>query len=895
MHTGDLLRRIRFLLRRRADRRELQEEMSLHRELRARQLTQQGGAAAESSFMASRLFGNQTLLGEKANDMWGWNWLEDFAKDLRHTARTLGANRAFATFAILTLALGIGTNTAIFSVTNALLLRTLPVQDPGQIYHVSCDGEPDGASNTGDSRTSFSNYVFQHLRTNHNSVSDLMAYVPLGNNKIAVRAKTLPEEAAVDMVSGNFFTGLRVRPACGRMLSAQDESSHTPFGIVSYAYASSHFGSACAAVGRPLFIKGLPFTIVGVTASNFVGVGPAPTDIWVPFQQDPEMNAWGASGTNYAADSNWWCLLMIARLKPGVTRTAAEASLNPAFQHAAYEPLGGKPHSGEKPTRLHLKEARGLAQNAGFQKPLLILQVMVGLLLVIACGNVSMLLAVRNAVRRREFSVRLAIGGSPGRLFRQLFAESVALVFSGALLGLLFAFLATRVLARWAEIEISLAPDRTVLLFTLAVSVAAAFIFGIAPAFRAARIPIANAMKISSATSYRDRSRFASGTITAAIQLALCLTLLVGTGLLVRTLQNLENVNVGFPTGGLLVFGISPHLPRQGNDQAIAFYRSLTTKLRSIPQVQSVTLEGNRLASGWSNNTDAIIDGTWPRDVSDKALRWNNVGPDFFQTLGIHLIEGRDFNEADSQTAPLVAVVNRTFLERFLHGRNPLGHTVSFTAKKQFTIVGVAEDSKYTGIQEDAMPMAWFPYTQAIDVGTMQIELRTAGNPAAVLSRVRKVVADFGPDLALLQPKTQQAEFDGTISDQILMARLSISFAVLAVVLVAIGLYGTISYNVTRRTSELGLRMALGAERGQVLWMVLRSGLLLCVFGIGLGLPLATASSHVLGSLLYGVAATDPLSLAAAVVGILSIGLLATYLPARRAATIDPMIALRNE
>ncbi len=701
MNTGELLRRISFLIRSRAHRHEIQEEMSLHRELRARQLAEQGGAPEESSLQASRLFGNQTLLEEKANDMWGWNWLEDFGKDLRHTARIIGANRAFATFAILTLALGIGANTAIFSVTNALLLRTLPVQDPGRIYHVLCDGQPDGASNTGNDSTSFSDYVFQHLRTNHNSVSDLMAYVPLGFNKIAVRSQTLPEEAAVDMVSGNFFTGLRVRPACGRVLSAQDESSHAPFAVVSYGYASSHFGSGCAAVGRPLFIKGLPFTIVGVAASSFVGVGPAPTDVWVPFQQGPEMNAWGASGTNYAADPNWWCLLMIARLKPGVTQAAAEASLNPAFQHAAYEPLGGKPHPGEKPTRLHLKEARGLAQDGGFQKPLLILQVMVGLLLVIACGNVSMLLAVRNAVRRREFSVRLAIGGSTGRLFRQLLAESVALVFSGALLGLLFAVLATRVLARWAEIEISLAPDRTVLLFTLAVSVAAALIFGIAPAFRAARIPIVDAMKISSATSYRGRSRFGSGTLTAAIQLALCLTLLVGTGLLVRTLQNLEHVNVGFPTGGLLVFGISPHLAGQGNDPAIAFYRSLTTQLRSIPQVQSVTLEGNRIASGWSNNTNAIVDGKPPRGISGRALRWNNVGPHFFRTLGIRLIEGRDFNEDDSQTAPLVAVVNRTFSERFFRGRNPLGHTVSFTSKKQFTIVGVAEDSKYTGIQED--------------------------------------------------------------------------------------------------------------------------------------------------------------------------------------------------
>ena len=890
MDVGTLIRRVRFLLNRSKEQQDLEEEMRLHRELRARQLA---GEAADQ--MASRLFGNQTLWKERANDMWGWNWLEDLGRDWKQTGRMLSANRGFASIAILTLALGIGANTAIFSVVNALLLQNLPVPHPQQLYRIKTDRMPWNTSNTGDPSTSFSDYVFEHLREDHHVLETLVAYVPLGYNKISVRAGALPQEAAVDLVSGNFFTGLGVRPACGRMLSSDDEAKHAPVAVVSYGYATKEFADACAAVGRPLSVKQVPLTIVGVAANGFAGVEPGLTDVWVPFQVRPEMNAWGHSGKSFLADPHWWCILLIARLQPGTTKAAAEAALNPAYQRAAYEPLGGKPAAGEHPVRLSLVRAQGIANADNIKTPLLILQVMVAMLLVIACGNVSMLLAVRNASRGREFCVRLALGGSKWRLLRQLLAESLVLVGCGTLLGLVLALFATRVLAQWAELDTIPSPDQTVLLFTLMLSVLVAIVFGLGPALNASRVSIADSIKNSAATAFRDRSRINAGNLMTAVQLAFCLALLVATGLLVRTLQNLQNVNIGFKTTDLLLFGISPQIEADDDAKTIGFYRSLISQLRLLPQVQGVTLTGNRIGSGWSNNTDVYLDGKTPTDTADTSFRWNDVGPDFFTTLGIPLLAGRDFSDGDSQKAAAVAVVNRTFVKHFLHAGNALGHTVSFDAGKPFTIVGIAEDNKYTGVQEDPAPVAWFPYMQLSERGAATVEVRTAGPPLAALPSIRKALARFAPDLALLQPRTQQAEFAQGISSQTLVAKLSFSFAVLAVLLVSIGLYGTISYSVKRRTTEVGIRVALGAEGGRVIWMILRQGLLLCALGLILGLPLVFALGHFLATLLYGVKPTDTLAIAIAALSIFVISAIATYIPARRAALIDPIKALRYE
>ncbi len=887
-----LLRRLQLLLNRDRYLDDLEAEMRLHRDLRAQAFVEQGLTADD----AYRRFGNTTLIKEDSRNMLTWNLFEDLLKDLRYSCRSLLANPLFALVAILTLALGMGANTAIFSVTNAVLLRRLPVAHSEQLVYVHVEpGQPDGAGNTGNGNSSFSEYVFEQLRTQHQAFSALLAYVPLGMNKIAVRMGPLPEEASVEMVSGDFFTGLGVGVSCGRALSLEDERNHSAVAVLGYGYWNRRLAADCSTVGKTIYVKGNPFTIVGVAARGFTGVEPIPTDIWIPLQTNPALNAWGSQEKNYYADPLWWCLRLIGRLAPDVTSQQAEAALAPTFLRAAYEHLNGKPKAQEKPRKLQLVPVHGIGDDADdYKQPLYMLLAIVGVILAIACGNVAMLMAARNSNRRREFSIRLAIGGSQSRLFRQLLAESLLLSLAGAVLGWLFAMAFTRAMASWADMEVSLSPDRSVALFTCAVMVLLALLFGLAPLLTVRSVPVGLALKDSSATAFQEKSKSSSARLIVVAQVALGLMLAVSAGLLTRTLRNLEDANLGLKTDGLLVFGLSPQLTAPSNAALIGFYSSLLEKLRALPGVSAVTLMENRIGSGWSNNTSAVLDGKRPENVS-AFMRWNSVGSDFFKTLGVPILQGRDFLDSDDATSQKVAIVNETFAKHFLKDREVLGHLVSYNSKTAFTIVGVVADSKYRGVREDPLPMAYFPYTQSVEIGDMHVEVRTAGEPLAYLPQVRKTVASLAPDLALLQPMTQRAQFDASIGQERLVSRLSLFFSALAILLVASGLYGTLAYSVSRRTSEFGVRMAIGCERPQLLWMVLREGLVLSALGILIGLPIAVGAARWLGSMLFNLAPFDPLTFFSAAIGIFLVCLLAGLIPAFRAASIDPIRALRYE
>jgi predicted permease len=838
--------------------------------------------------------------------------MKQFLHDLSYAWRQLRKSPGFAFVAVLTLALGIGANTAIFSVMDAVVLRYFPVPNPQQLVYLLGANRPTNTSQTGDDDYSFTEYSFEQLRGQRRAFSDLMAFVPLGLPTIAVRYGDEPEEARGDMVSGNFFSGLGVAMERGRGFTLDEEARHAQVAVLSYDYWTRRFGRNPAILGDTLYVKGVPFTMVGIARPGFTGVEPVDQkrmDFWIPLQNRPDITAWGQAdqhdGFALYGTKAWWCLMMIGRLEPGVTAKQAQAQLNSLFRQTAY--WGGAKQEPKRPLpELHFSAARGnQGLREGYEQPLELLMAMVGLVLVIACSNVAMLLMARNAAREREFSLRLALGASRRHLFRKLLTESVLLVGAGAGLGWLFAEWSTKALASWSEFDVNIGPDRTVLLFTLGVSLVAALVFGLAPLRSAAGVSPGLALKTSAAASSQDKKKLRGGHVVVALQVSLCLVLLVGAGLLLRTLRNLETANLGLQASGLLTFGITPPQNLRSDAETVHFFQALTTRLRTLPGVESVTLMQNRIGSGWSNNTYAYVDGVLPIGETDAAImRWNTVGADYFHVLRIPLLLGRDITDADTAASAKVVVVNHTFADRFLAGRNPIGHRVAFdnvpepsnpAGPTQYTIVGVAADSKYRAVDEQPRGMAYFPYAQVPGVATMHFDLRTAGSPADLLPQVRTAVHDFGLDLPLLDPMTQQEQFDESFTQQRLFSRLATFFGLLAALLVATGLYGTLAYRVSRRTAEIGVRMALGAQRRQVLWMVLRECLAVTAAGAAIGLPFAFAIARVLRSTLFGLGPSDPLTFAAALLGMAAVTLASSLIPARRAASVDPMQALRSE
>jgi len=875
------------------------EEIKAHLELETDELKREGLSEDEARWKARREFGNVRAAQERFYLKGRWVGLDKLLRDVRFGLRSLRQSPGFAATAILTLALGIGANTAVFSVMNAVLLRSLPVNDPDRLVYLRTSNPPRGTG-TIDSNETFSYPVYDALRQQSRGLSPVMAYAPLSNSKVAVRYGAQPEEAEGDMVSGTFFSGLGVKLQRGRGFTEQDEANHASIAVISYNYWTRRFARNLGVLGQTLYVNGVAVTIVGVAAEGFEGVeGGGSTDFWMPLQSRPELNAWGnppENGKTYLANSTWWCLRLVGRLAPGVTRAQAVAQLQPVFQRAAYIGLG-TPMGGEKPPVLSLADAKSFpGYDQQYGKPLRMLMAMVGLVLLIALTNVVMLLMARNAARQREFSVRQALGAGRGELLRQLLAESLILVTAGGALAWGFAEMATRLLGRWAQIESSLAPDRTVMLLTLGVLVFAALLFGLAPL----RVALAGgaelALKTSAATSNTDAGKSRTGRMIVALQMALCVVLLVGGGLLIRTLRNLENTPLGLQVDGLVVFGVKPNI--QSVPAGVAFYVNLMNKLRALPGVESVTIMEERLGSWWSDNSDMMVDGKLP-DVangSSRTVRSNVAGPDFFRTLGVPVLAGRDFVDSDTATSPHVGIINQQFAERFLPNQNPLGHIIGpDNGRYQMTIVGVVKDHKYRSIDEKPIPMAWYMYAQIPVTGAMHVEMRVEGEPLAILPSARKVVQQMNPNLPLIRPMSQRAQFDTTISGQTLFARLAGFFGFLAVVLVATGLYGTLAYRVSMRTAEIGVRMAVGARREQVVWMILQDSLLLTAAGVVIGVPLAMLVGQALTSSLYGVTPFDAVSYLLAVVGVAVVALVASAVPAGRAASVDPMRALRAE
>jgi len=878
---------------------ELDEELGEYLEMAADEKMKQG-MSRQDALRAVRLEGGSLDGTKEIVRSGGWESVVDTLwRDLLFAARMLRKSPGFTLVAMLTLALGVGGNTAVFSVMNTVLLRYLPLPNPRQLVFLRLpDGPPDGLSTTGDDDRSFSYPVFEALRKEHAVFSDLMAYVPLAVDKVAVRIGQDPEEAEGDMVSGNFFSGLGVSFTRGRGFALEDETAHASVVVLSYSYWTTRFGRSPSAIGQTIYVKGVPFTVIGVTAQGFYGVEPASsTDFWIPLQSRPELNAWGEEPSLDALYGNpkWWCIQLIGRLVPGVTESQALAKLDPVFQSAAFIGLGTHDPKAKK-SILAFTSAQGIqGLRDDYHKPIQILLAMVGLVLAIACANVSMLLVARNATRAREFSLRMALGAGRGRLLRQTLTESFLLVAGGAAFGWMFAISGSQALAAWSGMEIPFVLDSRVLLFTLAISISCAIVFGLAPLRMAVSVPVGVTLKISNATARRDQRSSWLGKVVVASQMALCLILLVGSGLLVRSLRNYQTLPLGLRVDGLLVFGTDP-FSLHSDEEKEHFYQNLLARLREAPGVESATLLSHRLGSGWGWNSVWAIDGVMPQAPFSESMSANHVGPYFCHTLGIPILRGRDVTDADTRSAPKVVLVNETFSKRFFPKGDALGHSVGKNKpENRLTIVGVIGDSKYKRVDEKSKPTLYFPFAQHTPIPNMQVELRTSGDPDALLPSVRAVLHDLDPNLPIQKPVTQRAQFDESYSQARLFARLSIFFGVIAVLLVATGLYGTLAYRVDRRTSEIGVRMALGAQQGQVLWLILRESLLVSGAATLAGVPVAIAGARLMRSMLFGVQPGDMISFLLALFGVILVALAASIIPARRAMRVDPVVALRYE
>ena len=875
------------------------EEIQAHIELEAEELRRQGLSEEEARWQARRNFGSMRAAQERFYLHHRWAWLDRLHRDLRLGLRSLLESPGFTITAVLTLALGMGANTAVFSVMNSVMLRSLPVTDANRVVYFRTTNPPHGTG-TIDSEETFSYSIYEALHKQAGAMSAVIAYVPLSGNKVAVRYGSEPEEAEGDMVSGDFFSGLGIGLERGRGFSEQDEQNRAPIAVISHNYWTRRFARNPDVLGSTLYVSGIGFTIVGIAGEGFEGLETGQsTDFWIPLQSRPELNAWGNAledGKTYMTNPTWWCLRLIGRLSPGTSKAQATAQLEPIFQQAAYIGIG-EPAKGERKPLLSLIDAKGFPGYAEkYGRPLDLLMGMVGLVLLIAMTNVIMLLVARNSTRQREFSMKLALGAGRGDLLRQLLTESLFLTAAGGIMAWFFAVFATRALGEWAQMESSLAPDATVLRFTMGVLAIAVLIFGLAPLRIALSAGPTLALKTSAAPSHADAGKSRLGRIIVAFQITLCVVLLVTAGLLIRTLRNLENTSLGMKVDGLVVFGVQPDI--RSLSQGRAFYRDLIGKLHDLPGVQYVTVMEERIGSGSSDNSDMMVDGKLPMVANggSRTVRSNVAGPGFFTTLDVPVLAGRDFADSDTATSPHVGIINEEFAKRFLPDQDPLGHIIGPAGfPYQMTIVGVVKNHKYRSIDEESIPMAWYEYAQIPIIGKMDVEMRVHGEPLAILPAARKVVQQLDPNLPLIRPMTQRAQYDLTISNQVLFARLAGFFGLLAVALVATGLYGTLAYRVNQRTAEIGIRMAMGARRGQVVWMVLRDSLLLTAIGMAIGIPFAMLVGRALASSLYGVQPLDTASYLLAVIGIATVSLAASALPARRAASVEPLIALRTE
>ncbi|HEV2396230.1 MAG TPA: ABC transporter permease [Candidatus Sulfotelmatobacter sp.] len=894
----------------------IEEEFQSHLQMLADRFVSQGMTKAEALRAAKQQFGGVAQVEEELRERSGLAFLDSLWQDLCYGLCMLRRSPGFTAVAVLTLALGIGANTAIFSIVDAVMLRFLPVRNPKQLVLLNRTGGLNvvQSDNGSPNAEPFSYPTFEAIRAHNHVFSEVFGFVPLdvpGYEKANVNISGQASLAEAELVTGDYFSGLGVSPIIGRIIGPQDEKAEAPrTAVISYGYWSRRFGHNSAALGTTIVIDGVPFTIVGVTPPLFFGVQPGrAVDVWVPLRDDPKLLPYGMTAAPGSGDPfssrDWWWLMIMGRLKSGVTTQQAAAQVEVLFQQSIAGSFKEKP---KVPPHIKIESGQqGLANlQQQFSKPLWILMVVVGMVALIACANIAGLLIARSQTREREIALRLSLGASQRRVVRQLLTESVLLASVGGLLGLLLAYWGSRALLLLMSsgghaLNLALQLNPEVLAFTAGVSVLTAILFGLAPALRSARTDLNSALKEAPgarpSSSRLKRSR--AGSLLAISQVALSLLLLVGAGLFVRTLQNLANQNLGFNQHDLLLFAVDPAKEGYKGQALIDFYERLLRHLQVLPGVRSATASEEPLLSGMQDSWDVSIEGLKSKP---GQIEWNNVGPSFFETMGIPLLAGRGIQWQDTASSLKAVVVNDAFARQFLDGRSPIGYKITFKnflskgPDFSYEIVGMVRDAKYASLRRAPQPTVYAPFSQApFPMWMLHYEIRTAGNPTTIVPAVRDVVHSLDSNVPLSEVKTQTEQIAESSMQERMFAQVTSFFSALAALLSCIGLYGLIAYSVARRTHELGVRMALGAQREDVLRMVIRQGMLLAGIGIIVGIGGALALTRFLRSMLFEIKPTDPTTFVGVAILLALVALLASYIPARRAMRVDPMVALRYE
>lgn len=930
-HLSRLKSWLRSITHRRSVEAQMEDEILFHLEARAADLTQQGLSPREAMRRARIEFGAIPTHKDARRHSLNLRWWDDLWADLHYAARTLRKSPGFTAIAVISLALAIGANTTIFSIANEILYERLGVPHPEQLQLLTFTGDKNLAlhafwgdwDSTPGGRTRFNSFTYpayQQLRANNHVLQDIFAFKDIGQANVTIDGAA--SALQIELVSGNLYQQMDVRPALGRAILPSDDGAPSTgaVAIISDGLWQREFGRSPSVIGKTISVNMTPVTIIGVNPRSFTGAKTVQSspDIFMPLSMIPVLKgSMGETGTLLSSPNLAWVQVM-ARSRPGVPTEQARAALNTVLTAATRGTITVA--KGDTMPRIEIEDgSHGLNFAANqFGKPLHVLLALVGFVLLLACANIANLMLARASARQREMGVRLALGASRSRILRQVLTESLLLSALGGILGLVLSYLGRTALPNlisnaWEHVQLNIPFNWRVCGFTAAITILTGILFGLAPAWAATRAEVGTALKENANTATR-RSRGFTGKAIVAFQVALSTLLVVSAALFLRSLFNLNSIDPGFRTGHLVLFDIDPPSLRYASPKDIALHHQIEQALSTVPGVEGVTLTSVPLLAGSTQNSSFSVEGATPsakdsgstfntivtRDQSNTTMLIN-AGAHFFPVMGLPIIAGRGFTSQDTETSHRVSVINRALAKQFFPNSDPVGKRFRLSTGTPdekdiwFEIIGVCADMPFPKLTDEPPPTHFDLYQQQPNAGGMTYAIRTPMKPEAIVPSLRAAIQKIDRDLPLIDVRTQQQQIDATTQQERIFASLSSGFGLLALALACVGIYGIMAYTVSQRTNEIGIRLALGAHRQQVRTMVLRQATRLAILGVIAGAAASLALSRLIKSMLYGLQPTDPISIAGAATLLLTVALIASWIPALRASRVEPMEALRHE